>query len=360
MDTLGIPLEYLWTSVLDPLPVGISIHSTTGEIVWVNKMLCEIYRKPLSELKGSDCQQVFHGEHSPCPHEQVVATKSGVGLESEVTIAGRMLFLTIEPLLDQEGRIRGFIRVLSDVTSERRAREQVIKAERLATLGQILSGIAHDVGTPLNVISGYSEYLLMRALPEGPGYKELSAILQQTRRIAAMFGEALDLARPSQGEKVPIEIQALLMGTLDLVGHSLRKTDIKVELTCRIRPPLIYGEAPQLRQALFNLLVNAGQLVGIGGRLEVVIEEPPDNPGFLALALWGTDAAGACHDFSQSLGCLLGRHIDAGTVGIGLSLVQQILNDAGAKVRSGKACDRGTPLIVYLPVNAGSRGAESR
>jgi PAS domain S-box-containing protein len=355
MDTLGLPLEYLWTSVVDTLPVGISIHSTSGEIIWVNKKLCDIYGKSISELKGLDCQQVFHREDSPCPHEQVLATGSSVHIESEVTIAGRILSLTIEPLLDEGGRTRGFLRVLSDITTERRAREQVIKAERLATLGQILSGIAHDVGTPLNVISGYSEYLLMRTSPEGHGYKELSAILHQTRRIAAMFGEALDLARPSHGRKDPIAIQPLLIGAVDLVGHSLRKADVKVELTCRIEPPLIYGEAPQLRQALFNLLLNAGQLVGVGGRLEVVIEEAPDKPGFLALALWGTDAGGASHDFSQSLGSLLDPHFDEGTVGIGLSLVKEILNDAGAIIRSGRVCERGIPLIVYLPVNVDGR-----
>jgi PAS domain S-box-containing protein len=355
MDTLGIPLEDLFTSVVDALSVGISIHSTSGEIVWANKKLCDIYRQPLSKLKGSDCQEVFHGENSPCPHEQVLATGSGVHLESEVTIAGRILSLTVKPLFDEGGRTRGFIRMLSDITGERRAHEQVIKAERFATLGQIFSGIAHDVGTPLNVISGYSEYLLMRTMPEGQGSKELSAILQQTRRIAAMFGEALDLGRPSQGRKDPIEIKPLLMGALDLVGHSLRKGDVKVELTCGIEPPLIYGEAPQLRQALFNLLLNAGQLVGTGGSLEVVIEEAPEKPGFLALAFWGTDAAGASHDFSRSLGCLPGAQIDGGTVGIGLSLAQEILNAAGAIISSGPGCERGIPLMVYLPVNAGSR-----
>lgn len=355
MDTLGISLDYLWTSALDALSVGISIHSTSGEIVWVNKVLCDIYRKPLSELKSLDCQQLFHGENSPCPHEQVLATRSGVHVESEVTIAGRIFSLTIEPLLDEDGRIRGFIRMLNETTSERRAHEQVIKAERFATLGQILSGIAHDVGTPLNVISGYSEYLLMRTSPEGQGFKELSTIVHQTRRIAAMFGEALELARPSRGRKDPIEIKPLLMGALDLVGHSLQKTDVRVELTCRIEPPLIYGEAPQLRQALFNLLLNAGQLVGIGGRLELVIEQPPDDPGFMALTLWGTDGDGAPHDFSQSLSCLLGPLIDAGTIGIGLSLVREILNDAGAIIRSGRGCERGSPLMIYLPVNAGSR-----
>jgi signal transduction histidine kinase len=334
MDTLGIPLEDLFTSVVDALSVGISIHSTSGEIIWANKKLCDIYRQPLSKLKGSDCQNVFHGENSPCPHEQVLATGSGVHLESEVTIAGRML---------------------SDITGEHRAHEQVIKAERFATLGQIFAGIAHDVGTPLNVISGYSEYLLMRTMPDGQGSKELSAILQQTRRIAAMFGEALDLGRPSQGRKDPIEIKPLLMGALDLVGHSLRKGDVKVELTCGIEPPLIYGEAPQLRQVLFNLLLNAGQVVGTGGSLEVVIEEAPEKPGFLALAFWGTDAAGASHDFSRSLGCLPGAQIDGGTVGIGLSLAREILNDAGAMISSGPACKRGIPLMVYLPVNAASR-----
>ena len=170
-----------------------------------------------------------------------------------------------------------------------------------------------------------------------------------------MFGEAVDLARPSHGRKDPVEIKPLLMGVLDLVGHSLRKADVKVELTCRIEPPLIYGEAPQLRQALFNLLLNAGQLVGVGGRLEVVIEEAPDKPGFLTLALWGTDASGAPHDFSQFFACLLDPHFDAGTIGIGLSLVREILNDAGAIMRLGTAGERGIPLIVYLPVNAGSR-----
>jgi hypothetical protein len=86
-----------------------------------------------------------------------------------------------------------------------------------------------------------------------------------------------------------------------------------------------------------------------------VIEEAPDNPGFLALALLGTDSAGASHDFSQSLGCLLGPQVDVGTIGIGLSLAQEILNDAGAIIRSGRACERGIPLMVYLPVTAGSR-----
>lgn len=354
-DPLGITLEFLWTSLVDALYEGISVHSASGELVWANKKLCDIYSKTLSELKGSFCHQIFHGEDSTCPHEQVLETGSTIQLEGEVIVERRMLSLTVGPLFDEGGKTCGFMRVLRDVSGERRAREQLVKAERFATLGQILSGIAHDVGTPLNVISGYSEFLLMRTKPDGPGYKELSVILHQTRRIAGMFGEALDLARPPQGRTDAIEIKALLTGALDLVVHSLRKADAKVDLTCRINPPLVYGEAPQLRQAFFNLLLNAGQLVGIGGRLEVVIDEAPDRPGFLALSFWGTEAGGVGHDFSQSLDCLFDAGGAAGTVGVGLSLAKEILNEAGAIISSGGAGERGIPLMVFLPLNAGSR-----
>lgn len=351
--TPGSPVEYLLTTVLDAVSEGISVHSATGEILWVNKNLCDIYSKSFSELKGSSCQQAFHGEHSTCPHEQVLATGSVVKLDGEVNLSGRILFVTIQPLLDERGGTCGFIRLLRDVTGERRAQQQLLKAERYASLGQILSGIAHDIGTPLNVISGYTEFLLMRTKPDGQNYKELSAILNQTRRIASMVGQALDLAHPPQGRADAIEINTLLSDALTLVGHYLHKTKVKAGLTCRISPPLVYGEAPQLRQAFFNLLLNAGQEVGPGGRLEVVVDEAPDRPGFLAVALAGTEAGGVGHDFSQSLG-FLGAQSEAATVGVGLSLAKEVLNAAGARVGFSRSGELGISLVIYLPVNPGS------
>lgn len=354
-ETLGNLPESLWTSVLDAVSEGISVHSASGEIAWANKKLCDLYRKPLSELKGSSCQQAFHREESACPHDRVLATGSVARLDGEVSMSGKILSLTVEPLFDSCGNTCGFVRVLRDVTAERRVQKQLLEAERFATLGQILSGIAHDVGTPLNVISGYSEFLLMRTKPDAQGHKELSAILHQTRRIAAMFTEALDLSRPPQGRTDAIEIKALLSEALDSVGHYLRKANVKADLTCRISGPLVYGEAPQLRQAFFNLFLNAGQQVGTGGRLEVVIDEAPDRPEFLRVAFWGTEASGGGHDFSQSFACFFAAQSEAGTVGTGLSLAREILNEAGAQISASGGGERGVPLTVYLRANPGHR-----
>jgi signal transduction histidine kinase len=147
----------------------------------------------------------------------------------------------------------------------------------------------------------------------------------------------------------------LLADSLDLVGHHLRKAEVKAGLTCRMIPPLVYGEAPQLRQAFFNLLLNAGQQVGTGGRLQVVIDEAADMPGFLGLALFGSDASGAGHDFSRSFAFFFAAQSETETAGIGLYLTRRILDEAGARITFAEAGEQGVGLRIYLPVNAGSR-----
>lgn len=348
LDTLPDPLL---TPILDAMSEGVSVHSASGEILWANGTLCDIYRKSISELKGLNCRDVFHEDGPACPHEQVVTTGSAAQLTGGIHVSGRSFSVTVEPLLDERNKACGFMRVICDVTSERDAQEQLLKAERFASLGQLLSGVAHDVGTPLNVISGYAEYLLMRTAPGGQGYKELSAILDQTRRIAEMFSRALDLARPPQGRTDAIEIRSLLADSLDLVGHHFRRMEMKAALTCRMPPPLVYGEAPQLKQAFFNLLLNAGQQLGTGGRLQVVIEDATDN---LRLALFGTEASGVGHDFSRSFAGFVSGEGALEASGIGLYLARKILYQAGARIGFADG-DEGVGLMIYLPLKPGGR-----
>jgi signal transduction histidine kinase len=339
--------DFLW-SILNALPDCISIHSVDGKVLWANNKLCDLYGKSLTELQDLSCEDAFHQNGIACPHPGVVSTGVGARLAENVVISGKTFTVTFEPLCDDPGRTRGFIRLMRDDAGERRANAQLRQAERFATLGQLLSGVAHDVGTPLNVISGYAEFLLMRTKPDGQGHKELNAILEQTRRIAAVFGQALDLSRASQGRVDAIEIKSLLSDSLVLVGHHLRRADVKASITCRTTPPLIYGEAPQLRQAFFNLLVNAAHQVGEGGRLNVEIEEEQKVSGFVGFTIEGTETSGTAHDFSRSFGSFLSE-AQSETTGIGLYLTKVILDEAGAKITftSGEN-DKG--LTVYLPI----------
>jgi signal transduction histidine kinase len=328
------------------MPLAISVHSTSTKLTWANRKLCDIYSRPLSELQGLTCEQAFHSESADCLHQQVQATGSAVHFDE--VVAGRSFAVTIEPLIDSNNPC-GFTRVMRDVTVERQAQEQLLKAERFATLGLLLSAVAHNVGTPLNVISGYAEFLLMRKKPEEQGFKELTSILDQTRRIAGMFGQALDMARPALGRIDALDIRALLSDSLEQVGHHLRSAGVTASLTCITDKPLIYGEASQFRQAFFNLLLNAGQSLGSGGTLKVLIDAA-DKPGFVGVAFIGTDASGAGHDFSKSLPLFSETQSETESTRIGLHLARKILSAAGALLCCTET-EQGLGLMVYLPAS---------
>src|SRR5262245_41335924 len=190
----------------------------------------------------------------------------------------------------------------------------------------------------------------MRTKPDEPGFKELSTILAQARRIAALFAEALDLARLPQGRSDALDLNMSLADVLNLAGHQLRKADVKAVLTCTMDSALIYAEASQLKQAFFNLVVDAAQLVGTGCRLHIVVAA--NQPGFLTLAFLGVDATGVGHDFSRSLAGFCSGAEEARTAGLGLYLAKEILDKVGATIEFTTS-GQGTALQVCLPVNPG-------
>ncbi len=339
-------VEFL-ASIFNALDDGISIHTLKGEVLYANNRMLEILGKAASDVIGNDCAQIFHD--AACPHEEVTASGTGSRLEIGSKDGKSVFQVTLSPIKNKRGKASGFIRVVHDISEAERTQEKLIKAEHFATLGQMASGIAHDVGTPLNIISGYSEYLLMRTGPEGQGRKELSAIIQQTRRIADFIKHMLDLSRPAQGRRDAIELKSFLADSLELIGSHLRKLDVKAFLTSNTTPSLIYGDGPRLRQAIFNLLMNAGQHLGQGGEIEIAIEESMDRPDLIPVFILGTEQGGQAHDFSKSFSSLLASGHNREGIGMGLSLTREILREFGASLDATAVTGRGVALALYLP-----------
>jgi PAS domain S-box-containing protein len=338
--------EFL-ASIFNALDDGISIHALKGEVLYANNRILEILGKAASDVIGNNCAEIFHD--AACPHEEVTAS----GIRSRLELGskdGKSVFqITVNPIKNKLGKVSGFIRVVHDISEAERTQEKLIKAEHFATLGQMASGIAHDVGTPLNIISGYSEYLLMRTGPEGQGRKELSAIILQTRRIADFIKHMLDLSRPAQGRRDAIELKSFLADSLELIGSHLRKADVKASLTNNAAPSLIYGDGPRLRQAIFNLLMNAGQYLGPGGEIEIAIEESTYPPDFIPILILGTEQGGQAHDFSKSFSSLLTSGRNREGIGMGLSLTKEILREFGASLDSTALEGQGVALVLHLP-----------
>jgi len=338
-----------WREVFDAIPEGVSVHSREGATLYANRRLAAICVKPLEEIVGRACAELFHTEPHACPHEEVIETERRLELKGRQAVGERIYSISCEPIVNDQGAVNGYIRLMRDVTDRQRAQEELLNTERFATLGQMISGVAHDVGTPLNIISGYCEYLLMRSKPEDQGHRELSTILHQTRRIADFIKQMLDLARPAQGRADAIGLKGFLTESLDLMGHHLRKQNIKASLIFNSDPPLIYSDAPRLRQALFNIFLNVSQQAGQGATVEITTEEAPSDSRLTRISIAGVEKDGTGLDFSRSFAGFLDPTNSNEALGMGLSLARHILDEIGAKIETADIQGKGKALVVYIP-----------
>lgn len=334
-----------WLSMLDFLDEEVSIHSEDGQVHYLNARLLESLGGTAEAWLGQRSEAIFPQEGRP-PEE---AFKDGRPVQLKTAADGRTL--TFVPLRGATGEALGYVRIASQPATL--SQDALLKAEHFATLGQMMSGIAHDVGTPLNIISGYAEYLLMRTKPEETGHKELMAILEQTRRVAEYIRIMLDLARPSQGRVDAIELKGFLGDSLDLMGSHLRKASVRVALECKSAPPVIYGDGPRLRQAFFNLLLNAGRRLGAGGQLELSIEQPAEMPGFISVRLSGVDREGRSQNYAETFAGVLSAERRWEAEDMGLALAKEILEGYGAKLATLPVNGQGVALVLYLPKGAG-------
>ncbi|HJQ69332.1 MAG TPA: histidine kinase dimerization/phospho-acceptor domain-containing protein [Blastocatellia bacterium] len=341
--------QFNFNEVFDAIPEGISVHSTDGVVLYANARLAEICDKPVRAIVGQRCEDLFHIDPHDCPHKEVIERGKSSELRHRQAIGDRIYSVALEPIINESGSVTGYVRLMRDVTERQRAQEVLLNTERFATLGQMIFGIAHDVGTPLNIISGYCEYLLMRAKPEDQGHRELSTILQQTRRIADYIKQMLDLARPAQGRADAIGLKGFLSESLDLIGHLLRRENVKASIIFNADPPPIYSDAPRLRQALFNIFLNVAQRLGQGATLEITVDESPSDKRTTRVTIAGMDKDGEGLDFSQAFRVFLDPAHSGEAIGMGLSLARHILDEIGAKVEMADVQGKGRALVVYIP-----------
>jgi signal transduction histidine kinase len=162
-------------------------------------------------------------------------------------------------------RLAALVRLASLAAAGREAEAR----EELTTVADIVSGISHDIGTPLNVISGYAESILMTTPEDAPGRKQVGAIVEQTRRIAGMVRQMLDIVRPSPEHAGGTQaLDRFAADVVQISGHMLRRREVRCRLEEGASAPLS-GDLPRLHQALFGVLRGAARLVGPRGQLTI-------------------------------------------------------------------------------------------
>lgn len=227
---------------------------------------------------------------------------------------------------------------------------QVRQAEKLAVAGRIASEMAHEIGTPLNVISGRAEYVLRDLPPDHPAAAHLRTIVGQIDRISGIIGSLLDLVRPRKAEVQDVEVCPLLGAVLELLEPTARKKGLTVG--SELAPALMVRADPdQLQQVAINLLVNAVEATPAGGRVTVRAEPAAGAGGQPGATLEVIDSGGGIRpeDIPRIFDPFFTTKPPGQGTGLGLAICRDIVREHGGSIEVASAPERGTTVRVWLP-----------
>src|SRR5271165_3208850 len=174
--------------------------------------------------------------------------------------AWRTMRASGSPLVDAEGKVSGAIISVRDITLERKLEQQIVQSERLAAMGAMIGGVAHELNNPLTAILGVSE-LLQDTETNESSRKQLAMLQQQARRAAEIVQNLTYFSRPPAPGKSRINLTEVVERTLNLHAYSLRKNNITVDFLKEAAVPAALGDPHQLMQVFLNLVMNAEQAI---------------------------------------------------------------------------------------------------
>ena len=261
----------------------------------------------------------------------------------------RSLERAAHPFLDEKGAFLGRVEIYRDLTAQRVFQSNLLQTGKLAELGQMVTGVAHELSSPLTSILGYAQRLLVRSDSAG-GSHEARQIFQEAERASAILRQLLFSARESRPERRRVALNQVVSRTLELQQFNATVKNILIQRDLDPVLPFVHGDAGQLQQVLMNLIANARQAIeeqGRGGTIRiktarmaekrVLLEVTDDGPGIPLVIqerifdpFFTTKPAGV------------------GT-GLGLAIVLDIVREHGGKLHLTSNLGLGTTFSVELP-----------
>lgn len=350
------------TSVLEWLDEGVILFDADDRVRSLNSRFLQItglQASDAAELPDLDAlivklSQRVVGPWNFAQRWRNLARGIDGGIREELEFLGpspRIVQRTSRPILDANGRRLGRLEIYLDLTGRRGFQSKLLHTEKLAALGQLITGIAHELSSPLTSILGYSQYLLQKE-QNGVSPEETSQvrhIFQEAERATAILRQLLSNAHESKPRLGAVAINELVLQGLELQKISLLRENISVETDLDPNGPLVYGDPGQLQQVFLNLTGNARQALdqsGKRGSLRIRTRQIGEQRVLLEVA---DDGPGIPRE-------ILGRIFDPffttkpvgiGT-GLGLAIVSGIVREHGGHVNVASPPGRGAIFSVAL------------
>jgi two-component system sensor histidine kinase PilS (NtrC family) len=329
----------LHQDIVRSLAAGLITIAPDGTVLTANQAAAEILHRRAAELAGKPLEAIMPGLAA-----QLAGRPGGELQRGDLTLGDLTIGVTVSPLRDVNDKVIGRVVNFQDLTELRRLEQHMRRAERLATVGQLAAGIAHEIRNPLASISGSIELLRQAPLASDDDRTLMAIVHREIQRLNVLVGDLLDYANPRPSQPVDFDLGVLVRETLQVSRADRALADVEIA-TAADEPLLVHADPSKLRQVVWNLVRNAADAAAAGGkhvRVEarrageqttITVEDdgpgiPPDRIGRIFDPFYTTKQKGT---------------------GLGLATCHAIVAEHGGQIDLESEVGKGTKVVVRLP-----------
>ena len=338
--------------IIESMRSGLVTTDLLGHIITFNRAAEEITGHRASDVRGNNIFTIF-GDIE----KQIEAGLESIRTRTRLprfdigckTADGREIHLgfSVAPLVDESDNSRGYVLTFQDLTEVMELEREVRRQERLAALGKMAAGLAHEIRNPLASMRG-SVQVLASELSFSPDQSQLMQIvLRESDRLNRIVSDFLTYARPPKIERTVIELSSLLSETIALLRNSPElRPDHLINEEYPTEPLIYQGDPNQMRQIFWNLARNAIQAMPQGGKLNVSLEARPNRDVTIAFTDTGQ---GMSREQKERL--FEPFNSSSGGTGLGMAIVYQLVRDHLGKIIVESEAGKGTRIAIRLPAS---------
>jgi len=342
-----------WRKTFDSISDAISIHDRDHKILRANKAFADIFNMQPSQIIGGHCYELHKGQKpiSGCPHQQSLATGKPAAAEFYESHLGKYLHESTSPIFNEKGEVVGTVHITRDITEQKQQNERLMMADRLASIGELSSGAAHELNNPLTSIIGFSQLLMEKDISDDIR-EDVKLIYNEAQRAVNVTKNFLTFARKHTPVKEPNQINNIIEDVLELHAHEHKVNHIHVEKHLAPNLPEILVDYFQMQQVFMNIIINAEYFMIEAhnmGTLTITTKKENSNVR-ISIA---DDGPGIPPENLRRIFDPFFTTKEAGRgTGLGLSICHGLVTEHGGQIYVRSQLGKGATIFIDIPIKS--------
>ncbi|MBI4125312.1 MAG: hybrid sensor histidine kinase/response regulator [Deltaproteobacteria bacterium] len=345
--------KYVWEATFDAIAEPVMIVKNNYEVERANLQTARIAETEITKVPGRKCHEIFAGRRTPCeccPLSK--AARKGYPSSAQLgnKIGQKDFMAHAYPLVNEKGEQESTVMYYRDLTEELRLKEEVIQQEKMAAIGILAGGVAHEVNNPLGGVLAFTQLLLQKTEPQSETHQDLKEVEQAAVRCKKIVQELLDFSRVSKEREIcPVQVNTLIEKVLPFVQMELRSLNVELQTRLDKNLPDVLAVPNRLQQVFLNLLTNACHAMPKGGVLRIKTFAEENEVG-VQVQDTGVGMAPAVQ--KRIFEPFFTTKDPGKGTGLGLSISYRIVRELGGHIDVQSLEGKGSTLTVRLPASS--------